>query len=97
MTDNQSDNTDAEQVSQPEAPARTMFSTGMVATICRVAPRTVAKWCDSGQLQCFLVPGSKFRRCPRDAFFKFLRQNLPEALKRESTWERDILRMLLAI
>ena len=39
-----------------------VLTTGEVAKICNVAPRTVSKWFDSGQLQGYRIPGSKDRR-----------------------------------
>ena len=35
---------------------RTIFTTGQVAKICHVAPRTVSKWFDSGQLRGYRIP-----------------------------------------
>ena len=36
-----------------------VFTTGEVARICNVAPRTVSKWFDTGQLRGYRIPGSK--------------------------------------
>ena len=41
-----------------------ILTTGEVAKICNVAPRTVSKWFDSGQLRGYRIPGSKDRRIP---------------------------------
>jgi two-component system response regulator RpaA len=54
---------------------RTIFTTGMVARICKVAPRTVSKWFDSGQLKGYRLPGSNDRRVPRDDLVDFLLDN----------------------
>src|SRR5262249_61528897 len=35
-----------------------VFTTGQVAKICKVAPRTVSKWFDSGRLRGYRIPGS---------------------------------------
>lgn len=51
------------------------FTTGEVAKICKVAPRTVAKWFDSGRLKGWRVPGTQDRRIPREALALFLKQN----------------------
>jgi len=61
-----------------------VFTTGQVAKICRVAPRTVSKWFDSGDLQGYRIPGSQDRRIPRKTLLKFLRaHNMPtEAVER---------------
>ena len=38
-----------------------VFTTGQVAKICKVAPRTVSKWFDSGRLKGYRIPGSQDR------------------------------------
>jgi len=50
-----------------------VLTTGEVAKICSVAPRTVSKWFDSGQLRGYRIPGSKDRRIPLDQLVKFMR------------------------
>ena len=50
-----------------------VLTTGEVARICCVAPRTVSKWFDSGQLKGYRIPGSKDRRIPRDQLLRFMR------------------------
>ena len=52
-----------------------VFTTGQVAEICKVAPRTVAKWFDSGRLKGYRIPGTQDRRIPREYLFKFLREH----------------------
>jgi two-component system, OmpR family, response regulator RpaA len=47
------------------------FTTGQVATLAGVAPRTVSKWFDSGRLRGWLVPGSRDRRFHRDDVIAF--------------------------
>ena len=39
-----------------------VFTTGQVAKICKVAPRTVSKWFDTGRLRGYRIPGSQDRR-----------------------------------
>lgn len=57
-----------------------VFTTGQVAKICGVTPRVVAKWCDSGRLGSYRIPGSQDRRIPREYLHKFLVvSGLPEA------------------
>src|SRR5262249_27721695 len=56
-----------------ELAMRTVYTTGEVARICQVAPRTVSKWFDSGRLRGYRIPGSQDRRIPRDELIKFLR------------------------
>ena len=50
-----------------------VFTTGEVAGICNVAPRTVSKWFDSGQLRGYRIPGSKDRRIPKAHLLRFMR------------------------
>lgn len=52
---------------------KTVLTTGEVAKICNVAPRTVSKWFDSGQLRGYRIPGSKDRRIPLDQLVRFMR------------------------
>jgi excisionase family DNA binding protein len=50
-----------------------VLTTGDVARICHVAPRTVSKWFDSGQLRGYRIPGSRDRRIPVDHLRAFMR------------------------
>src|SRR2546421_3624149 len=50
-----------------------VLTTGEVAKICNVAPRTVSKWFDSGSLRGYRIPGSKDRRIPVTELIKFMR------------------------
>jgi len=52
-----------------------VFTTGEVAQICNVSQQTVIRCFDSGRLQGFRVPGSRFRRIPRDALMAFMKSN----------------------
>lgn len=52
---------------------KTIFTTGQVAKICKVAPRTVSKWFDSGRLRGYRIPGSKDRRIPRENLIRFMK------------------------
>lgn len=55
-----------------------VLTTGEVAKICNVAPRTVSKWFDSGQLQGYRIPGSRDRRIPVSGLMRFMSQhNIP--------------------
>ncbi|MBD3676548.1 MAG: helix-turn-helix domain-containing protein [Planctomycetaceae bacterium] len=54
---------------------RTIFTTGQVAKICKVAPRTVSKWFDSGRLRGYRIPGSQDRRIPREHLIRFLKEH----------------------
>lgn len=50
-----------------------VLTTGEVAKICNVAPRTVSKWFDSGALKGYRIPGSRDRRIPSGELMKFMR------------------------
>lgn len=54
---------------------KTVFTTGEAAKICKVSQQTIIRCFDSGQLKGFRVPGSKFRRIPRDLLYKFMKDN----------------------
>jgi excisionase family DNA binding protein len=54
---------------------RKVFTTGQVAKICKVAPRTVSKWFDSGRLRGYRIPGSQDRRIPREHLVRFLKEH----------------------
>lgn len=71
--------------------SRKVFTTGQIAKICKVAPRTVSKWFDAGRLKGYRIPGSQDRRVPRDNLIKFLREHgMPtDALK--DTWPQVLL------
>jgi excisionase family DNA binding protein len=53
--------------------ANDTLTTGQVAKICSVAPRTVSKWFDSGQLRGYRIPGSKDRRIPLAQLVRFMK------------------------
>lgn len=52
-----------------------VLTTGQVAQICNVAPRTVTKWFDSGQLKGYRIPGSKDRRIPTSELIRFMKSH----------------------
>ena len=54
---------------------KTVYTTGEAAKICKVSQQTIIRCFDSGQLKGFRVPGSRFRRIPRDQLFLFMRDN----------------------
>lgn len=58
-----------------EPAMKTIFTTGQVAKICKVAPRTVSKWFDSGRLRGYRIPGSQDRRIPREHLVRFLKEH----------------------
>ncbi|MBL7189930.1 MAG: helix-turn-helix domain-containing protein [Phycisphaerae bacterium] len=62
------------------AKGKDVLTTGDVAKICHVAPRTVSKWFDNGQLKGYRIPGSKDRRIPVSELIRFMKvHNMPTA------------------
>jgi len=62
------------------AKGKKVLTTGEVARICNVAPRTVSKWFDRGQLKGYRIPGSKDRRIPVSELTRFMKaHNMPAA------------------
>jgi excisionase family DNA binding protein len=60
------------------AKTKDVLTTGEVARICNVAPRTVSKWFDSGSLRGYRIPGSKDRRIPLNQLIRFMKlHNMP--------------------
>ncbi len=53
---------------------KTVFTTGEAAKVCKVSQQTIIRCFDSGQLKGFRVPGSRFRRIPRDALYRFMKE-----------------------
>ena len=54
---------------------KTVFTTGEVAEICKVSQQTVIRCFDNGRLNGFRVPGSRFRRIPRENLIQFMKDN----------------------
>lgn len=54
---------------------KTVYTTGEAAKICKVSQQTIIRCFDSGQLKGFRVPGSRFRRIPRDVLYRFMKEN----------------------
>lgn len=54
---------------------KTVFTTGEAAKICKVSQQTIIRCFDNGQLKGFRVPGSRFRRIPREALYRFMKDN----------------------
>jgi excisionase family DNA binding protein len=69
-----------------------VFTTGQVAKICKVAPRTVSKWFDSGRLKGYRIPGSQDRRIPREQLVRFLKEHgMPLAELEDETQSKMLL------
>ena len=54
---------------------KTVFTTGEAARICKVSQQTIIRCFDNGTLKGFRVPGSRFRRIPREQLFQFMKEN----------------------
>lgn len=52
-----------------------LFTTGEAAEICKVSQQTIIRCFDSGRVEGFRVPGSRFRRIPRQSLIKFMKEN----------------------
>jgi len=61
--------------SQTDYRDKQIFTTGEAAEICKVSQQTIIRCFDSGRLKGFRVPGSRFRRIPRDELVKFMKDN----------------------
>jgi len=54
---------------------KSVFTTGEAAEICGLSQQTIIRCFDNGQLGGFRVPGSKFRRVPREKLVQFMLDN----------------------
>ncbi len=54
---------------------KSVYTTGEVSQICNVSQQTVIRCFDNGKLKGFRVPGSRFRRIPRDALLNFMKEH----------------------
>jgi excisionase family DNA binding protein len=52
-----------------------LYTTGEAAEVCKVSQQTIIRCFDAGRLDGFRVPGSKFRRIPRQSLVKFMKEN----------------------
>lgn len=52
-----------------------VFTTGEAAEVCQVSQQTIIRCFDSQKLKGFRVPGSRFRRIPREELIRFMKQN----------------------
>ena len=68
-----------------------VFTTGEAADICKVSQQTIIRCFDSGRLQGFRVPGSKFRRIPRAELLRFMKANDIPTDVLESTRKRILV------
>ncbi len=54
---------------------KSLFTTGQAAEICNISQQTIIRCFDSGKLDGFRVPGSRFRRIPRESLLRFMKEN----------------------
>ena len=52
---------------------KTVYTTGEAAKICKVSQQTIIRCFDNGTLKGFRVPGSRFRRIPRNDLYAFMK------------------------
>ncbi len=52
-----------------------IFTTGEAAEVCKVSQQTIIRCFDAGRLNGFRVPGSRFRRIPREELIRFMHDN----------------------
>ena len=52
-----------------------LFTTGEAAEICKISQQTIIRCFDTGRVNGFRIPGSKFRRIPRQSLVKFMKEN----------------------
>ncbi len=71
--------------------SKQVFTTGEAAEICKVSQQTIIRCFDSGRLNGFRVPGSKFRRIPRTELLRFMRTNDIPTDALESTRKRILV------
>lgn len=52
-----------------------VYTTGEAAEVCKVSQQTIIRCFDAGRLHGFRVPGSRFRRIPREELIRFMKTN----------------------
>jgi len=58
------------------ANTKTVFTTGEAAKICKVSQQTIIRcFRQPARFKGFRVPGSRFRRIPRNELYSFMRDN----------------------
>lgn len=58
-----------------DAGSKEVFTTGEAAEVCQVSQQTIIRCFDAGRIRGFRVPGSRFRRIPREALIQFMKDN----------------------
>ncbi len=62
-------------LTREEIRSKKVFTTGEAAAICGLSQQTIIRCFDAGRLTGFKVPGSKFRRIPREELARFMKAN----------------------
>jgi len=84
------------KASQKDWSGKKVFTTGEAAQVCKVSQQTIIRCFDSGRLNGFRVPGSRFRRIPREELIRFMKTNdiplesIESGLKRILVVEDDL-------
>ena len=52
-----------------------VYTTGEAAKICRISQQTIIRCFDKGYIKGFRVPGSRFRRIPKEMLCEFMEDN----------------------
>jgi excisionase family DNA binding protein len=60
----------------PHLAEKEVFTTGEAAQIMMVSQQTVIRIFDNGELKGWRIPGSRFRRIPRDVLAKYIRDQM---------------------
>ena len=68
-----------------------VFTTGEAAEICQVSQQTIIRCFDAGRLTGFRVPGSRFRRIPREELIRFMKDNSIPLDRLESSKKRILV------
>lgn len=69
-----------------------IWTIGQIARVTQVAPRTVVnRWCDTGKLKYYRLPGSLDRRVQHDEFVRFLRKYDMKAALLEAVYPAVLL------
>jgi excisionase family DNA binding protein len=71
-----------------------VLKVGECANYCRVAPRTVTKWIDSGRLKGYRLPGSQDRRVDENDLIEFMEKYelpIPEQLQKSTCLLREAI------
>ncbi len=71
-----------------EVRKKAVYTTGQVAKICKLAPRSVVKFFDQGKLKGYRIPGQSDRRIPHASLIRFLKEygfTIPESIQPATT------------